>query len=538
MQPAVWREWGMAVVRMLEFGLALICWLMASSACAAEYVIAGPSSASLSTPAVYSAVSLDPFASSRFAGMWGNPAYGTFRDPDRPPGVPIYDGADGENVSLRLWFIGVDMSGVELGSRALLGAVNVGQPDPCHATHAAMWAYWTQLNGRAYNFKPVQMDAAGYMGYGPDRGWNPSRSDPPVAIENIFDLVLEFAPAASAGELRVYAFEKRYYSTDTYHYAPGRWIPAHYAWGLDPDEAENPMIKDPVGTAPQNRYYNRFAGYPYAQSMNVFAGFRCGGSADQVSWTRIKAEGTLCEPNSVNTIAGAKKAWIGGYYDIGMTRITADFRSRDGLIFVRQLDGSSAIGIKPDGVTLPPQINIGDRLQATGYTKLQDGAELILVADQITISPADPQDPPITPIGMTGLSSGGGAFGWQPGVVNDVLAPPPSAAAGLNTMGQLVRIWGEVTGAAQFQEQGDTIDACWLDDGGKLYDGFAGDPSVTGIRVIQPSDWTGDPPSGYYGIAGIMRPVLSPQGKVVRSLFPRSMADAIQCAPLFSDAAH
>jgi hypothetical protein len=479
-------------------------------------------------PAVYSAQSFDPFASSRFAGFWGNPAYGTFADPDRPPGVAVYDGTDGDNVTLRIWFTGVDFSALGPGIRAFFGAANVGQSDPCHATSATMWTWWYDNGGRLYIFKPVQVDAAGNMGYGPARGWNPSNSGLP--IEDVFDLVLEFVPAASAGELRVYAFEKRYYSTDTYHYAPGRWIPQHYAWGLDPDEAANPAIKDPPGMGPQNRYYNRFSGYPYAQSMNVFAGIGSGGTADLVSWAQITAEGTPCAANLVNTIAGAKKAWISGVYDIGMTRITADFRSTDGLIFVRQLDGSAGIGIRPDGVTLPSQINTGDRLQATGYTKIESGAELTLVADQITISPADPQDPPVKPIGLTGLSSGGGSMGWQQGVVNDVLASSPSNAGGVNTIGQLVRMWGKVTGTAQSQEQGDTTTACWLDDGSKLCDGFAADPAVSGVRVVLPPDWTGAPPAGYYSITGILRSVLNPQGKVVRTLFPRSLADAVQRA--------
>lgn len=510
---------------MWRLGIWLAAWLLASGAGAETYVVSGPSSVGCDSAAVFSSLSFDPFSASRLAGMWGNPAYGTFRDPDRPAGVAIYDGNDSQNVALRLWFTGVDLSGLQLGSRALLGAVNMGQPDPCHATYAAFWLYWTQLNGRAYNFKPVQMNAEGYMGYGPDRGWNPSRSAPPVPAENVFDLVLEFVPAPTPGELRVYAFEKRYYSTDSYHYKPGRWIPAHYAWGLDPDEALNPMIRDPVGTAPQYRYYNRFSGYPFAQAMNVFAGFRNGGANDSISWARVEAEGALSSPAPVGSIDATKRAWIGSYRDIGPARITADFRARDGLIFVRQSDGSAGIGIKPDGVVLPPQINVGDRVEAKGYTKLQDGAELILVADDVTITPADPSDPPVAPIGLGSRAVCGGAAGWQPGVIDNALLSVQPAACGINTVGQLARVWGAVTGSAQVEAHGTMLSVWWLDDGAGLRDGFATDPEVTGLCVVQPPDWTGGPPSGYCSITGIVRPLLNPQGRVVRSLWPRSAAD-------------
>ena len=258
-----------------------------------EYVLFGSGNLSAGLSAVYSALSFDPFSSNRFQGFWGNPAYGTFGDPDRPPGVVVYDGSDGDNVTLRLWFTGVDFS--SLGclpayASAYFGAANVGQTNPCVATSATMWARWYDNGGRTYIFKTVQVNEVGYMGFGPARGWNPSNSG--LDSENVFDMVLEFVPAASAGELRVYGFQKRYYSTDTYHYAPGRWIPMHYAWGLSPDELD-PMIKDPSELGPQYRYYNTFSGYPYATSMNVFAGVGPGGPTDSLSWVQIKAEGTL-----------------------------------------------------------------------------------------------------------------------------------------------------------------------------------------------------------------------------------------------------
>ena len=81
---------------------------------------------------------------------------------------------------------------------------------------------------------------------------------------------------------------------------------------------------------------------------------------------------------------------------------------------------------------------------------------------------------------------------------------------------------------AQLQEQGGTISVIWLDDGGRLHDGFSTNPSITGIRATLPPDWTGDPPTGYCSATGILRCVPNPQGKLVRSLVPRTAADLNQ----------
>lgn len=260
---------------------------------AAKYEIAGPGGVTAALPAVYSALSFDLFSQNRFSGFWGDPAYGTFADPDNPPGVTgIYEGTDGDNVTLRLWFTGADFTGLAAGIKSYFGMVNVGQSDPCNRTNATIWTFWYwQDGGRVYTFKTVQIDSLGNWGFGPARGWNPSYSG--MDLENKFDIVLEFVPASAPGELRVYGFMKRYYSTDNYHYAPGRWIPLHYAWGLTAEEAAMfPQVKDPTVLGPMNRYYNTFSGYPFATAMNVFVGLETGTDAGTVTWTQIRAEGT------------------------------------------------------------------------------------------------------------------------------------------------------------------------------------------------------------------------------------------------------
>lgn len=521
-------------MRLLVLFLALLCLIPASVVCAEEYTLFGSGEVAIGAPAVYSALSFDPFASSRLTGFWGNPAYGTFADPDRPGPINVYDGADGTNVTLRLWFIGVDLAGIAPMSIGLLGAANVGQPDPCHATHAVSWAYyWPNSGSRAYGFKTVQMDAFGNIGFGPARGWNPSFAG--IPSENVFDVCIEFVPVGSTGELRLYGFEKRYYSTDTFHFRPGRWIPNHYAWGLGLTELY-PAIKDPTGMGPQNRYYNRFSGYPYAQQMNVFTGIQTmsmltgtpsGAPTDHFSWAEIKAEGTASGANQVNSIAGTKNATLSGVYDLGEARITADFRSNENLIYVRQLNGSSGIGVRPAEVTLPETINVGDRVHVTGYTQIEDGSEVIVVAKQFAIYPADPPDPPLKPIGLSGYASGGGQSGQQKGVENDAFSSPTVYSKGLNTIGQLVKMWGHITKTGELQHNG-AKDVLWLDDGSKLRDGFSNDPEATGIAVVLPSGWTGPPPTGYCTVTGILRAVSNPQGRTVRMLLTRYPLDIVQ----------
>ena len=513
----------------MRFVWICVCLFMGSGAHAGEYAIFGPGSVTMGAPAVYDALKFNMFASERLTGFWGNPAYGTFADPDRPGPINVYDGTDGSNVTLRLWFMGADFTGLSAciesySSIGLVGVANVGQPDPCHATHAASWAfYWPSSNGaRTYCFKTIQVDASNNIGFGPARGWNPSNAG--IPDENVFDLCLEYVPVASTGELRIYGFEKRRFSTDDYHRS-GVWTPNDYAWGLTESELD-PAIKDPTEVGPQNRYYNRFSGYPYAQLMNVFTGLEHGLPTDYFSWAGVRAEGTPAGENLVNSIGAAKKATLSGIYDIGSTRVTADFRARNNAIYVRQLDRSAGIAVKPYGVTLPSTINIGDRLQATGYTKIEDGAEVVLVANRIVISPSDPQDPPVGPIGISGRSSGGGASGSQTGVLDNALASPAEYSRGVNTVGQLVRMWGNVTATRQLQQNG--LSVFWLDDGSKLQDGLGDNATATGIAVGLPPDWVGEPPWGCCVVTGILKAARNPQGKIVRILFPRSAQDIVR----------
>lgn len=518
-------------MRPLLLWLALLWLIPVFPAHADEYAIFGPGEVAIGSPAVYSALSFDPFSPNRFAGFWGNPAHGVYGDPDRPGPIDVYEGTDGANVTLRLWFLGVDLAGIAPDSIGLVGAANAGQPDPCHSTHAASWAYyWWSSGARAYGFKTIQIDASGNIGFGPARGWNPSFAYLP--IENVFDICVEFVPVGSTGELRLYGFEKRRFSTDTFHYAPDRWIPNHYGWGLDPSEL-NPVIKDPTDTQAQNRYYNRFSGYPYAQLMNVFTGIQTlnmltgqpfGNPADHFAWAEVRAEGTPSGPSQVDSVSEAKDATLSGVYDLGEVRITADLRPSEDLIYVRQANGSSGVGVRTDGQTLPETIHVGDRAHVTGYTKIEDRSEVIVVAKQFEVTPADPIDPAVNPLGLSTCASGGGPWGRQKAVENDASSTTPVYSAGLNTIGQLVRMWGTVTCSGPVQHNG-TRTALWIDDGSRLRDGLSELPDATGVAVLLPSDWVGEPPSGHCIVTGILRAVSNPQGRIVRMLVPRSASD-------------
>lgn len=518
-------------MKLLLLWMALLWLAPVSLTHADEYTVFGPGEAAAGAPSVYSALSFDPFSLNRLAGFWGNPAYGVFGDPDRTGPINVYEGTDGANVTLRLWFLGVDLAGIAPDSIALLGAANAGQTDPCHSTHAASWAYYWWSNGaRAYGFKTIQIDSFGNIGFGPARGWNPSFAGIPV--ENVFDICLEFVPVGSTGELRIYGFEKRHFSTDCFHYAPDRWIPNHYGWGLDPSEV-NPVIKDPTGVGAQNRYYNRFSGYPYAQLMNVFTGVQTtnmltgqpfGNPADHFSWAEIRAEGTASGPSLVHSISEAKDATLSGVYDLGDVRITADLRSSEDLVYVRQANGASGIGVRPAGQTLPATIQVGDIAHVTGYTKIEDGSELIAVAKQFEVMPADPLSPPLAALGLSMRDSGGGPWGRQKAVENDASSVTPVYSTGPNTIGQLVKMWGTVTCIGQIQ-QNDERNVFWIDNRSRLRDGLSELPEATGVAVLLPPDWVGELPAGHCTVTGILRAVSNPQGRIVRMLVPRYASD-------------
>jgi hypothetical protein len=122
---------------------------------------------------------------------------------------------------------------------------------------------------------------------------------------------------------------------------------------------------------------------------------------------------------------------------------------------------------------------------------------------------------------MTNKSAGGGAFGIQPAVLDNALTDTP--ANGLNNIGKLIRIYGQVTGSQSLDVgDGETVNVTWIDDGSGLQDGIAGH---SGVGIVMPNDWNGTTLSGMVKATGIISARLSPDGKIIRVLFPRSMTD-------------
>ena len=201
--------------------------------------------------------------------------------------------------------------------------------------------------------------------------------------------------------------------------------------------------------------------------------------------------------------------------------MTADFLAKMDLFYIEEEDRSSGIGVLADNS--PGPFSIGDKMSIFGCTTLVYGTELVLLPTQTAFTPGDP----IRPTGTNNRSSGGGVFGNQPGVFHDLSVPgAPRPAYGLNDVGSLIRLWGRVTcDNLELDLPWGPSQVFWIDDGTNLHDGFncaTGSPS-TGVAVLLPPDTP--PPSGYWGITGIMTAVPSLSWLPVRLLVPRSEDD-------------
>lgn len=170
-----------------------------------------------------------------------------------------------------------------------------------------------------------------------------------------------------------------------------------------------------------------------------------------------------------------------------------------------------------------PIAEVGDRISANGVVT-GASAEAIVFVDCWTREPSHGNVP--APVAATGKSSGGGEFGLQQAIIDDAAAEPPVRATGLNTVGMLVRLYGEVTGAGEVNLDGSVRDVVWIDDGSALLDGLmfsSGQPS-RGVAVLVPAG-TPVPATGTkWAVTGVMSAIYS--GSLpVRMLLPRTSAD-------------
>lgn len=243
-------------------------------------------------------------------------------------------------------------------------------------------------------------------------------------------------------------------------------------------------------------------------------------------WSNAK----ILAPEPV-TIGWAKKQPVGTQVFLSEKVLTADLMTRMDLFYVEEQDRSSGIAITRMPALAESSVgDVGDRVSVLGQTVLlygtdpmTDGTELAIVPERIVFSPGAP----VAPLGMSNKWTGGSAFGSQPGVIDQASWMPPLVPAqGLNNVGSLVRTWGRVTcHNVDVMLPWGQSQVFWIDDGYNLHDGFlcqTGEQTA-GVAVLMPASVL--PPTGYWGITGIMKAIPNPMGSPVRLLVPRDDAD-------------
>lgn len=178
-------------------------------------------------------------------------------------------------------------------------------------------------------------------------------------------------------------------------------------------------------------------------------------------------------------------------------------------------DWASGIGIRWDqpGVI----IREGDILNVSGVLAWNNppfAQEVIIIPERVQIVGSWPVPPKA--YGGNNRVVGGGDFGCQPGVFDDVTVDPPVPSYGLNTVGTLVKVWGWLR-----PSHSDPVCA-YVSDGSLLRDGID-----EGIRISLKELGGMLPPFGYCSVTGVMRCIVSPTGYNVRELWPRRLTDIV-----------
>ena len=205
--------------------------------------------------------------------------------------------------------------------------------------------------------------------------------------------------------------------------------------------------------------------------------------------------------------------------------VTAVFKQQ-GLAFIEdnfafgQQEGVAGIGVRLSDTVL--EVREGDVVGVSGQLVTNDppyDQELIISG---RLSLPTPLIGRLTPYGTIGRSLGGGPFGSQPGVLDDVTLLPPTPARGLSNIGMLVKGWGLANDGGLGGN-----DYFWIDDGTGLRDGAS-----KGVRVsLEPIGGIINPLPGYCSVTGIMRCMVvnTTVGKPlnVRVIWPRRLTDIV-----------
>ena len=171
-----------------------------------------------------------------------------------------------------------------------------------------------------------------------------------------------------------------------------------------------------------------------------------------------------------------------------------------------------------------PGVQEGDLVTVDGVLKYNDPPydnELIIEALNLTVSGAFTFP---KPVGCHNRGLGGGDFGLQSKVYDDVTVDPALPSYGLNVVGSLVKAWGA------FSDGGlGGVNYFWVNDGSNLNDGNG---SALGIRVsLEPIGGIYHPPfPQYVSVTGVMRCMTVPGAGGnynVRVIWPRKSTDIV-----------
>ena len=181
-------------------------------------------------------------------------------------------------------------------------------------------------------------------------------------------------------------------------------------------------------------------------------------------------------------------------------------------------DGSSGIGVLKNSA-VPSMPSAGQRVAVIGQTAYAASpytSELIVVPSKyVNLGGSET----VMPVMAINRGTGGGGLSAQPAVADDVTADPPKMSAGLNNIGLLVTVFGQLTST---WNPGDRF--CWIDDGSALNDG-----SGRGIKVDLIEAGNSLPAGTYYKITGILRCGRSsgPEALPIRVLWARNSSDLV-----------
>lgn len=223
----------------------------------------------------------------------------------------------------------------------------------------------------------------------------------------------------------------------------------------------------------------------------------------------------------------AKQLPVGSLVALSGKVVTGDLMDRDdfGMFYIEEEDRSSGIGVAPM-MDPPVDVSVGDQVAVIGTTVLNQETELILQAAEATV---DGLTEFIVPTGMMNRSTGGGRFGEQPGLCDDVMSSPRKWSYGLNNVGSLVRTFGKVTSVEA------ALSLFWINDGSDLKDGTlsSAGPANTGICVLLPPLGIAPTPGSFVSVTGELLAVPGgTSGSIcpVRLLVPRDSADIVELA--------